>query len=86
MKKKYYNVTVHIPQNLIDIFYAYIWQLPIVGIEEKNTELLICFEEENWNSESAGSFWIDAGTGTGILAILAVKLDAARVLAFDNNE
>ena len=31
-------------------------------------------------------FWIDAGTGTGILAILAVKLGAEKVFAFDNNE
>jgi len=32
-----------------------------------------------------GSFWIDAGTGTGILAIVAKKLGAKDVLAFDNN-
>lgn len=32
------------------------------------------------------SFWIDAGTGTGILAILAVKLGSNRVFAFDNDE
>lgn len=32
------------------------------------------------------TFWIDAGTGTGILAILAVKLGASRCFAFDNNE
>ncbi len=32
-----------------------------------------------------GSYWIDAGTGTGVLAILAIKLGAERVLAFDNN-
>lgn len=31
-------------------------------------------------------FWIDAGTGTGILAILAIKLGAEKVFAFDNNE
>lgn len=33
-----------------------------------------------------GSIWIDVGTGTGVLAILAAKLGAARVYAFDNNE
>ena len=33
-----------------------------------------------------GSNWIDAGTGTGVLAILAVKLGAEDVYAFDNNE
>ncbi|GAB1430883.1 50S ribosomal protein L11 methyltransferase [Ignavibacteria bacterium] len=34
----------------------------------------------------SGSRWIDAGTGTGVLAILAAKLGAAKVLAFDNDE
>lgn len=33
-----------------------------------------------------GSFWIDVGTGTGVLAILGIKLGAERVYAFDNNE
>lgn len=33
-----------------------------------------------------GSQWVDVGTGTGVLAILAVKLGATHVLAFDNNE
>jgi ribosomal protein L11 methyltransferase len=31
------------------------------------------------------TFWIDAGTGTGVLAILAIKLGATHCLAFDNN-
>ncbi|MCX7879601.1 MAG: 50S ribosomal protein L11 methyltransferase [Ignavibacteria bacterium] len=31
------------------------------------------------------TFWIDVGTGTGILAILAKKLGAKEVLAMDNN-
>ncbi|HRP02132.1 MAG TPA: 50S ribosomal protein L11 methyltransferase [Candidatus Kapabacteria bacterium] len=29
--------------------------------------------------------WIDVGTGTGVLAILAKKLGASNVIAFDNN-
>jgi ribosomal protein L11 methyltransferase len=33
----------------------------------------------------AGQFWIDAGTGTGVLAILAIKLGVSKVFAFDNN-
>lgn len=33
-----------------------------------------------------GSHWIDAGTGTGVLAILAAKLGAANVYCFDNDE
>ncbi len=32
------------------------------------------------------SFWIDAGTGTGILAIIASKLGASNVFAFDNDD
>jgi ribosomal protein L11 methyltransferase len=32
-----------------------------------------------------GSYWIDAGTGTGVLAILADKLGARGCFAFDNN-
>ncbi len=32
-----------------------------------------------------GNFWIDVGTGTGILSILAIKLGAKDVLAIDNN-
>jgi ribosomal protein L11 methyltransferase len=31
------------------------------------------------------TFWVDAGTGTGVLAILAAKLGAKPILAFDNN-
>ena len=30
-------------------------------------------------------YWIDAGTGTGVLAILAIKLGAKGCFAFDNN-
>lgn len=33
-----------------------------------------------------GSTWIDVGTGTGVLAILAARLGASHVHAFDNNE
>jgi ribosomal protein L11 methyltransferase len=32
-----------------------------------------------------GQFWIDAGTGTGVLGILAVKLGAKSCYAFDND-
>ncbi len=32
------------------------------------------------------SQWIDAGTGTGVLAIAAIKLGASSVFAFDNDE
>ncbi len=33
-----------------------------------------------------GQFWLDIGTGTGVLAILAIKLGASRAFAIDNNE
>jgi ribosomal protein L11 methyltransferase len=33
-----------------------------------------------------GTFWLDVGCGTGILAILAEKLGATKVFAFDNND
>jgi ribosomal protein L11 methyltransferase len=34
----------------------------------------------------ADTYWMDAGTGTGVLAIAAVKLGAKEVFAFDNDE
>lgn len=37
------------------------------------------------DSITRGSFWIDAGTGTGVLSIYAKMLGAGEVLAFDNN-
>lgn len=33
-----------------------------------------------------GTSWIDVGCGTGVLSILAAKLGAKKVIAFDNNE
>lgn len=33
-----------------------------------------------------GEKWLDAGTGTGILAIVAEKLGASDIFAFDNND
>ena len=54
------------------------------GTGHHATTRLMCRLMENLVKE--GSFWIDAGTGTGILAILAKKLGAGRVLAFDNND
>lgn len=38
------------------------------------------------NAVQPNSHWIDAGTGTGILAILAIKLGAKTCFAFDNYE
>ncbi len=38
------------------------------------------------NLVKPNDYWIDAGTGTGVLAILAAKLGASAVYAFDNDE
>ncbi len=38
------------------------------------------------NLVKPNEYWIDAGTGTGVLAILAAKLGASEVYAFDNDE
>ncbi len=38
------------------------------------------------NTVAHGSTWLDIGTGTGLLAIAAVKLGATHVFAFDNDE
>jgi len=46
------------------------------------TRIMIKLAEKYVKPES---FWIDVGTGTGILTILAKKLGAKEVLALDNN-
>lgn len=51
--------------------------------EHSSTKLISRLMDQTVKKDS---FWIDAGTGTGILAILAVKLGAKKCYAFDNNE
>jgi ribosomal protein L11 methyltransferase len=54
------------------------------GTGQHSTTKLVCqLLEKNVKS---GDFWIDAGTGTGVLAILAKKLGASKVFAFDYDE
>lgn len=53
------------------------------GTGEHATTRLMCQLMEH--SVKKGDFWIDAGTGTGALAILAAKLGAKRCFAFDNS-
>lgn len=54
------------------------------GTGEHSTTKLVCrLMDGNINSDSK---WLDVGTGTGVLAILAAKLGAKSVFAFDNNE
>lgn len=53
------------------------------GTGHHSTTRLMCYFAEKLVQK--GSFWIDVGTGTGILAILARRLGAKEVLAFDNN-
>jgi ribosomal protein L11 methyltransferase len=54
------------------------------GTGEHATTKLVCRLMENLIKKD--SYWIDAGTGTGVLAILAAKLGARKIFAFDNNE
>lgn len=53
------------------------------GTGHHSTTRLMCRLAEK--AVKPGSFWIDIGTGTGVLAILAMKLGAKEVLAIDNN-
>lgn len=53
------------------------------GTGEHTTTRLMCkFLEKNVKE---GSKWVDAGTGTGVLAILSILLGAKECFAFDNN-
>lgn len=53
------------------------------GTGDHQTTRLVCRLMKKVNVP--GKFWIDAGTGTGVLAIYATMLGAREVLAFDNN-
>ncbi|MCX6153412.1 MAG: 50S ribosomal protein L11 methyltransferase [Candidatus Kapabacteria bacterium] len=176
MRKQYYNLHFKVMEEDFELFAGAVADFPFKGIEERNDELVICFEEpdysknlkyeileeakkyipeisfiseeniteRNWNEEweshveairvneniailpqwrvnefdcpikiiinpkmSFGTghhastrlacrlaekyvktrpFWLDVGCGTGVLAILAKKLGAIRVFAFDNND
>lgn len=54
------------------------------GTGHHQTTRLVCKLMKNLVSKS--SYWIDAGTGSGVLAILAAQLGADNVLAFDFDE
>jgi ribosomal protein L11 methyltransferase len=65
-------------------------ELPIIinpkmsfGTGQHETTRLICRLMEEYVLPD--ELWVDAGTGTGVLAILAAKLGAKKVFAFDNN-
>jgi ribosomal protein L11 methyltransferase len=47
------------------------------------SQMLVKFYESD--TEHKKNIWIDAGTGTGILAIIAAKLGAKKIFAFDND-
>ncbi len=53
------------------------------GTGTHSTTRLVCQLMED--EVKQGSRWIDAGTGTGVLAILAEKLGASYIYAFDND-
>ena len=54
------------------------------GTGNHETTRLCCLLLEKYLNQN--ETWIDAGTGTGVLSILAIKLGAKSVFAFDNNE
>lgn len=54
------------------------------GTGHHSTTRMMCRLMERY--VHAGSTWVDVGTGTGVLAILAAKLGATSVYAFDNDE
>jgi ribosomal protein L11 methyltransferase len=53
------------------------------GTGDHATTRLVCLELEKY--VKPGDVWCDIGTGTGVLAILAVMLGAEKVYAIDNN-
>jgi len=54
------------------------------GTGHHATTRMMCMLVETYVTRS--DVWVDVGTGTGVLAILAAKLGAKEVFAFDNNE
>jgi len=59
------------------------------GTGHHSTTKLLAIMIENFfkeNNSLKKDIWIDAGTGTGILAIIAAKLGAKKVYAFDKDE
>ncbi|MDZ4746679.1 MAG: 50S ribosomal protein L11 methyltransferase [bacterium] len=54
------------------------------GTGHHATTRMMCILVEKYVKR--GDAWVDVGTGTGVLAILAAKLGAREVFAFDNNE
>ncbi len=54
------------------------------GTGHHATTRMMCMLTEQYVQQ--GEKWIDVGTGTGVLAILAARLGASHVFAFDNNE
>ncbi|CAN5452159.1 50S ribosomal protein L11 methyltransferase [soil metagenome] len=54
------------------------------GTGHHATTRMMCLLLEKY--VQTGEAWMDVGTGTGVLAILARKLGASSVYAFDNNE
>jgi ribosomal protein L11 methyltransferase len=59
------------------------------GTGQHSTTLLMAQAVEKYfqtNPLAASGLWVDAGTGTGVLAIEAAMLGASRVWAFDNDD
>lgn len=54
------------------------------GVGSHATTRLVCRLIEKYSKPE--KLWIDAGCGAGVLAVLAAKLGAKHILAFDNND
>jgi len=75
VKKKYVNVTVGVPEELHEIAAALLSDLPFTGIVENMDEIIICFEEKDWN-ETTKQLILDEL----VVAIPNVKIIAAESL------
>lgn len=51
MKKKYINITITIPEEYFDVFIGSISHFQFIGIEEKFDEIILSFDECNWNND-----------------------------------
>jgi len=53
--------------------------------QHPTTKMMAQMIEEVFNENDNRSIWIDAGTGTGVLSIIAVKFGAKKIYALDND-
>ena len=54
--------------------------------QHSTTKQMAIMIENFFTKKKKKNIWIDAGTGTGVLAIISAKLGAKKIYAFDNDE